>query len=257
MKRHSALATPAAWLLALAAAGCFGPGRAGADLEVGAPSLEVRLALDSAGYGVGAPVFAEVTLTNTGDAAVTVARPSAHTVDFFRQPADAPEPRHTQQVSCPLEAPSFVVIQPRASHARVIPLNFATAAPGSYRLFAVYGSEPEAGVELTAKLTSNAVPFTVTLPVVLERNEVGLITEQEARRIALQHFGGKALRVDARLIQDERYRTFVYWVTIHRAAGDPAGATPQSCLIDAALGHVRAETDQPVPAAAASPPPPR
>lgn len=253
MNRPNAILPFACCWLALAATGCLG--RAGADLELGAPSLAVELALDAAAYGVGAPVLAEVTITNTGAAPVTVGRPSAHTVDFFLQPADAPEPRHTQQVSSPVEAPAFVVIQPGASHARVIPLNFATSAPGSYRVFAVYGAEPQEGVELTATLASNAVPITVTLPVVLERDAVGLITEREARRIALEHFGGAAERVDARLYQDERFRTFVWWVTVYRASPAPAGATQQSCFIDAFLGHVRADTEAPVPPAAEKHPP--
>ncbi|MBI4882068.1 MAG: hypothetical protein HY812_20765 [Planctomycetes bacterium] len=235
----------AACLLALAAAGCLG--RAGVDLELGAPSLEVKLALDAATYGVGAAVLAEVTITNVGEAPVTVGRPSSHTVDFFIQPEGAPEPRHTQQVASPVEAPAFVVIEPGESHARVIPLNFATSAPGSYRLFAVYGAEPQEGVELTATLASNAAPITVTLPVVLERDAVGLITEQEARRIALEHFGGEAQRIEARLVQDERFRTFVWWVTVYQDSPARPGRAGKSCFVDAFLGHVRAETEKAVP----------
>lgn len=239
MSRPSAAVLP----LLLVVSGCMGIGKSGADLDLGEPTLAVELSVDDARYGVGAPIIAEVVVHNTGEAPVSVPRPSRDTLEFFLRPLESPEPRHTQVVGWVLENPEFIALEPGQIDRRRFVLNLATSEPGDFELFAIYRTEADPAVRLTATpVASNAVPVAVRPPRVLERDGMGLISEDEARRIAVRHFGRSAAQVDAVLAKDERVRHHVWWVTVHFEAPAAGDATHGSCFIDPFLGRVRSET---------------
>ncbi len=237
--------------------GCFmGIGKSGADLELGVPTMDVALVLDRSSYGMGAPIVAEVTVTNTGDKTVSVPRPGRDTIDFYLRPVSATDPRHTQKVAWALEEPEFVSLEPGTSDQRKFALNLATKEAGEYVIHAVYRTEPDPSLELAAAtVTSPGVPITVDASfVVFERDGMGLITESEAKRVATEFFHRDALRAEARLVKDERIRMHIWWVTVYYASPADDGSVFGSCLIDPFLGHVRSKATKPVPPPTATPP---
>ncbi|MFH0945292.1 MAG: hypothetical protein V2A76_08860 [Planctomycetota bacterium] len=235
-------------LTAVSLPGCIGVGlgKAGADLELETPQLGLVLSLDRQAYGVGAPIIAKLTLVNKGELPVSVARPSPLTVDFYLRPHTSPEPLHTQMVSWPDEVVDFVPIEPGESHQRSHILSRATLKEGSYDLLAVYRSEPEAELKNTATVASNAVPITVSLPVEMERDSLGLIVEAEASRIAKTHFGREDSRIDARLVMDSRMKMHQWWVTVYYAAPTAEGEAYGSCFVDPYLGVIKGITKEQV-----------
>ena len=242
---HAPLAL-AALLLGLPACGVLGIGKSGADLELDMPRLDVDLTLDEASYGVGAPIIATVTIRNIGDAPISVPRPSADTVRFFVVGSADNEPRDTQSVRWPNEQPEFVTLETDQTDVRPFVLNMATSDAGPLEVFAIYRTEPDPEIELAANEASEPVSIEVTLPVALERDTMGLISEAEAHRIATRYFGRSAKRVDSLLVRDSKLRMHQWWVTVWYSSPTADGRTNGSCLIDPFLGKVRKEADRPV-----------
>jgi len=233
-------------LIALPSCGVLGIGKSGADIELDTPTLDVELTLDEAAYGVGAPIIATLTVRNDGDAPVSIPRPSADTVRFFLRGADEVEPRDTQLVRWPNEQPEFVNLDSGQTDVRPFILNMATSSAGPLEVFAVYRTEPDPAIELAANEASNPVGVEVTLPVALERDTMGLITEAEAHRIATNYFGQAAQRIDSLLVKDSKLRMHQWWVTVWFSTSTEDGRTNGSCLIDPFLGKVRKESDRAV-----------
>ncbi|MFG0320703.1 MAG: hypothetical protein ACF8XB_25745 [Planctomycetota bacterium JB042] len=234
-------------LLVAALPACMGIGKAGADLELEEPTLDVLVETDAARYGVGEAIVATVVLTNAGAAPVSIPRPSPDTVRFFVRGADESEPRDTQSVRWPLEQAEFISLEPGESHGRRFVLNLATSAPGSLDLFAVYRTEPDPAIELAANVASKPVALEVELPVAMERDSMGLISRAEAERIAVAHFGREAARTEALLVKDSKVRMHQWWVTVWYQSASPDGNMYGSCFIDPYRGRVRGVTDDPVP----------
>lgn len=243
------IAAPSLLLALLPACGVMGIGKAGADLELDEPTLDVALELDDVSYGVGAAIVAKVSVTNSGPAPVSIPRPSPDTVSFFVRGLNEDEPRDTQSVRWPLEQVEFLSLEPGQAHGRRFVLNMATSDPGALELFVVYRTEPDPAIEFAANVASNAVPIEVTLPVALERDTMGLITRSEAERIASRHFGVEPARVDALLVKDSKVRMHRWWVTVWFQSPSPDGSTHGSCFIDPYRGRMHGVTDDPVPPA--------
>lgn len=235
-------------LVSVSLPGCLGfqLGKAGADLELETPQLGLVLSTDRTAFGVGAPIIAELTLKNEGKLPVSVARPSPLTVEFYLRPHTSPEPLHTQMVTWPDEVVDFVPIEPGETHKRSHVLSRATLKEGSYDLIAIYRSEPEAELKNAATVASNPVPITVSLPVEMERDSLGLIVEAEAARIAKEHFGQDDSRIDARLVMDKRMKMHQWWVTVYYSTPTTTGESYGSCFVDPYLGKVKGVTREQV-----------
>lgn len=232
----------------LSLTGCMGAGigKAGADLELGEPQISMSLKLDKEKYGVGAPIIATLTLTNDGELPVTIGRPSPFTVEFYLRPHTSPEPLHTQMVTWPLETVSYVALDTNETHERKLVLSRATLNEGAFDVFAVYRTEPEQDIQMTATVGSNNVPIEVSLPVSMERDTMGLIVQAEAERIAQQFFGQQHSRIDSRLVMDEKVRMYQWWVTVYYSSPTAEGETFGSCFVDPFLGRVRNTTHKQV-----------
>ncbi len=249
MKIPSLAPTPLVLLVLLvlvapfALAGCMGVGDG--ELNTEAPKLKVELSIDKAEYGIGSPVIATVKVTNTGDAPESLVMPSARTVNLMRHVEGADEPQSSPVAASDLEQPEFTRIDAGKSVERRLLLPLATNQAGSFELFCVYHSE--ADESLGAALPSGWVPYRVKDEVLVRRDGEGRILHTEAERIATEYFKRESAGVDSKFVLDQRTHMPMFWVTVRFAAPDTEGRGWRSCLVDAWVGVVKGELDDPIP----------
>lgn len=206
----------------LAATGC-------ARLRGGDPAraLTLELALDAPAYAPGAPVVAQLTLTNTGGRAVEAVSLDRTALTFSFRPAQAAGPQSGLLLVEPVysekePAGQGLRLKPGEAQTRRFVLTRLTLERGAYFVQAIYALPRPSGERPAPKVYARAVPFKVEgEKVFAHRYPDGLITRQEAIARAAAQAGFQPAKSDALLVTNQLgFRE--WWINLAPTGG---GAT--------------------------------
>jgi hypothetical protein len=203
---------------------------------------ELMLTLDAAAYGPGQAVVCEAVLTCPDAQEETVVpMPDATTISFSLQAVDEKavgETRRVEPVSSPvIPAAEPTPLAPGASIRRSFVFPALTFERGSFLLQAVYTLSVPGSPELDQKIYARAVPFAVAgEKAFVHRYLNGLLTREDALRVAAEAAGRPPVRSEALLVRDE-LQLLKWWVNLDFGA-DPAKPERQSCFVDPYLARV-------------------
>lgn len=245
-KKHPTIAShrgAAAWfaatlILTLTAGGCS---RAGGP-TVYEELLAVELSCEPAVARPGEAMIVEARLRNLTGRELAVRELNADSISFWIWSEEAPTQLRRWPVFSEREDLKLMAGLPAAS---ALPRRFLftglTANQGNHYLLAIYQT-PVQGERESPMVVSKPMPFRVEGSRAFARAEDGLITREEAFRVARERLGRPTAREDATLIRNEA-GFYDWWVTLS-VAPEALGADERPAkgfFVNPYMGVVRKE----------------
>ena len=187
--------------LALLAAGCS---RGLAVEETALPAAGLTIALDKDSYRPGEPVQVKVALTNTGSGMIRTRRLDASSVKFIFSRTGDPEPMEREAVHSRDEPLGGMIDLAAGAGEDAGPMSLvALYEPNAGNARQELARQPE-GVMAETRTASNVAQYEVAGAVLFEREASGLITREQAIKLAGAAAGSGAESAEASGAQDEK-----------------------------------------------------
>ena len=182
------------------AGGCVSAMKSTPSPEAG---LTVDASVDQASYRPGQAVVCTVSVANRGTTAVTVPPLNCVTLRFWYGPTGTDTCFRRNPVVSPKEGPGEnAVLLPGTSIDRRFLLTQLTEKEGKYAFHILY-SPGIPGDALKAATIAPAVSFDVAGPVAFTRDSRGLVSKEDAIRVAREKAGTRVSGGNARLVSNE------------------------------------------------------
>jgi len=204
---------------------------------------------DSDVYRVSEPVIVTLRIQSISNDKITVYKPDVRSVDFYLVNEATGEALEVMPVFSEKESMmSPEDLDPRGNMERQFVFTLITGQEGSFSLQAFYESSPNGGPDDRPTIISPRKPFRVSGAALYQRDIKGILSKDDAIRIARERLGKSVSAEDAVLVINEA-GFYDWWVTLtlEEKAGPDSAPVKKAFFINPYLARVRAEAQPRVP----------